>query len=1334
MEMSVCTESVGNKIGEVLTNFFRKLDEPEEEEIVPPPQPKPTTPSWKKKLPIKEEEEAATTPIKSANNTLPEPSPRSVLNVPASPSPPTLLESDEENEAAAAEEQERLAKEEEEKERLAAEEAKRLERERIEKERLEEEVRVEIQLEQARIEKERLAAEEEAAQKQAEINRLAKEEERLAAEELARKEAEELEKARLLEAEKLAAKEEEVIVVEKHDIVDNNKSGDDEKSTDSKDEVQTAPSSCPSASELSNLGDDEEVVESETTPEPEEEVIEDSNKEEVVVKEESNPFEPPVEDKPSPSYTAGHALISEVEKLQAELDAPIPTPTKRTKPSYTSPTNYNRPQANDMATLSKKDQLNVVGGRSLKAVEGNMPTLQQRLSSYGDASSSSKKKEEPNLSLDQRKASYVKNTSTAKADEDASAKSLKDRMSTFQKPKGFYSATDARTPKKNLQSSLHSRMAAFGEAAPNQKLNEIKSNFQEDEVEQPTKAKATPEVAKKEDGSVVLSVGGKSIQARSLKDRMSAFSHKPADGAQPIMPISPVAFTKSQPKKTSHQLRMEKFQQASSSTSSADDNIDTDKSEKSIPKWKQQKSTYAPPPNQQVKSLKERMAAYASTAAPTAKVDEFAVGKAAKKQPIEEETKKVPTFKARAKVNSGLQQRMSAFQKKEEETKEDVEEEEESVPKEEPVTPLPEETNKPEVAEKQEDATVPASLNELQDLVTSFTASPEFQKKDLVDEPVSASLEAASVDEKAVEETPEMEEKTQQPDDIVEEAKAKLDDEVVDEKPLEIESTEPVVENEAVVEDKPLEIESTDRVVENEAVAVVEDEAKASGVPVDEEVKPEDKPYGLNEKMAELQEQAPVSKGTEDVSVGASTYTQATGVGGELNPPEVPSDYLYDLFVRFEKLRSQNAIINKHLNKINEEPGQDEKDISSKLSGIVGSRNSYTASNRDWLNKEWIEKHVDGNGCFKFRDPLLFKTFTKTNEKARDKIIRTFVKQLRKHANGITQLDLASCLLPDKFLEDLVEAITRRPAESFPNLQLINVESNLLKGSGIEALAKVIANKSALKYLQVILLENQKDSISSAAERAMADSVKQSQSIVICSMSIRCQFASKDMNDALLYNNDQLRLARRAHQSENGTLKERKRTEMELYFDSIAANEAEVVVEVSIVGDNKFKTLEEVEKIKTASAFANNTSVKTVKMELIGLNDDWAVAFGESIAQNETITKVNIDSNNITGRGMLALFEGLGDNNSIEEFQVRHQKKPMASTDEEELYDLLASNTSLIKLGVDVRNQLVKTKLERIVADNREQLRKLRNAQKKKEGGKDKKKSLLKGLSKRVRI
>ena len=43
----------------------------------------------------------------------------------------------------------------------------------------------------------------------------------------------------------------------------------------------------------------------------------------------------------------------------------------------------------------------------------------------------------------------------------------------------------------------------------------------------------------------------------------------------------------------------------------------------------------------------------------------------------------------------------------------------------------------------------------------------------------------------------------------------------------------------------------------------------------------------------------------------------------------------------------------------------------------------------------------------------------------------------------------------------------------------------------------------------------------------------------------------------------------------------------------------------------------------------------------------------------------------------------------------RHQAKVMSSTDEEALPELLDGNTTLIKLGVDSRNQLVKMKLDR---------------------------------------
>ena len=503
--------------------------------------------------------------------------------------------------------------------------------------------------------------------------------------------------------------------------------------------------------------------------------------------------------------------------------------------------------------------------------------------------------------------------------------------------------------------------------------------------------------------------------------------------------------------------------------------------------------------------------------------------------------------------------------------------------------------------------------------------------------------------------------------------------------------------------------------------------------------------FGLGDRMAALDNASKrnvAAVDDEEYSVDItlaveSTNTLGTSTAGALvasvnNPQDgediiANDDYLYDLYVKFEELKSKNNRVSVHYNKMqNGDVSHHEPTLEEVMATKCNTH--YTANNRDWLNQEWILNHVH-KGCFKLGDPSLFKQFDKTNEKQRDKIIRTFVKNLRKYANDIRELDLSSCLLPDKFLEDLSEAILRRPTESFPKLQLLNVESNMLRGPGIESISKAIANKSALKYLQVVLLENQKHSMSSSAERALVDAVRESTSIVICSVTLRDGFAQKDMNDAILRNNDQMRLARRDHQAKEGTLSPRKRTEMEIFFDNIANNEAvdtsaayeeankTHITEVDIVGDQKFLSLTEEEKIHTGSAFMTNDSVTSVQMNNLVLDDHWAEAFGESIAINNTIVKVNIDSNAFTGKGIKDLFEGLAENETIEDFQVRHQKKPMASVDEEALYDLLAANMSIIKLGVDIRNPLVKSKLEGIVNANRDRLRKQRNAAKKAAGG-----------------
>lgn len=190
----------------------------------------------------------------------------------------------------------------------------------------------------------------------------------------------------------------------------------------------------------------------------------------------------------------------------------------------------------------------------------------------------------------------------------------------------------------------------------------------------------------------------------------------------------------------------------------------------------------------------------------------------------------------------------------------------------------------------------------------------------------------------------------------------------------------------------------------------------------------------------------------------------------------------------------------------------------------------------------------------------------------------------------------------------------------------------------------------------------------------------------------------------------------REHAAKTGTLKSRKRNEMEQYFDKIAAND-ESITEVDLVGDQKFLALKSAEKVKSGAAFATNTHIKTLKMQKLGLDDDFAKQLGESLAKNATLEKVVVDSNAISGVGIKALFAGLGQNSTIVEFQVRHQSKTMASADEQPLPEILEPNKTIIKLGVDCRDQLIKMKLDKVTNNNREHQRKLRAAAKKAAAG-----------------
>lgn len=166
---------------------------------------------------------------------------------------------------------------------------------------------------------------------------------------------------------------------------------------------------------------------------------------------------------------------------------------------------------------------------------------------------------------------------------------------------------------------------------------------------------------------------------------------------------------------------------------------------------------------------------------------------------------------------------------------------------------------------------------------------------------------------------------------------------------------------------------------------------------------------------------------------------------------------------------------------------------------------------------------------------------------------------------------------------------------------------------------------------------------------------------------------------------------------------------MEEFFDKIASDDPNIT-EVKIVGNIKFQSLSEEEKVKAGSVFAQNTHVKCVMMSTLGLDDEFAEALGKSIASNITIEKLLLDSNSFSGGGMKALFKGLSQNTSIVEMQVRHQTKKTSTKDEDLLPELLEPNETIVKLGIDLRSQLAKMKIDKQLNRNRERQRKLRSS------------------------
>lgn len=108
----------------------------------------------------------------------------------------------------------------------------------------------------------------------------------------------------------------------------------------------------------------------------------------------------------------------------------------------------------------------------------------------------------------------------------------------------------------------------------------------------------------------------------------------------------------------------------------------------------------------------------------------------------------------------------------------------------------------------------------------------------------------------------------------------------------------------------------------------------------------------------------------------------------------------------------------------------------------------------------------------------------------------------------------------------------------------------------------------------------------------------------------------------------------------------------------------------------KTKTL-----IEFAQALHGNTHIKKFALANCRADDHVAYAISNMLRNNKTITSINVDSNHLTGKGILSLIQALLCNSTLTELRFQNQRHICGGKTEMEMAKILKENTTLLKLG-----------------------------------------------------
>ncbi|XP_068940244.1 leiomodin-3 isoform X2 [Petaurus breviceps papuanus] len=99
------------------------------------------------------------------------------------------------------------------------------------------------------------------------------------------------------------------------------------------------------------------------------------------------------------------------------------------------------------------------------------------------------------------------------------------------------------------------------------------------------------------------------------------------------------------------------------------------------------------------------------------------------------------------------------------------------------------------------------------------------------------------------------------------------------------------------------------------------------------------------------------------------------------------------------------------------------------------------------------------------------------------------------------------------------------------------------------------------------------------------------------------------------------------------------------------------------------------------NAMKKNKHIKTFSLANVGADENVAFALANMLRENRSITTLNIESNYITGKGIVAIMRCLQFNETLTELRFHNQRHMLGHHAEMEISRLLKANNTLLKLG-----------------------------------------------------